>query len=344
MRFFFKNLLVAAFAVGLYSSCLASSIDVKARLDSVNIVMGGMTHMKVVVSQPKGVKGSFTLLSRIGDNGIIPVCGDSVEFRAPASIDTVENAGRLSITYAIPVQSFDSGYYRLPELEFISGRDTAKSKNLYLKVIPVPASASDPINDYASVAPPENPSVFDWIPDWMVDFWWLVILVILVLAGSILLWKRYRKEGHLLPKKPEPTPYEKAVKALAALKEKKLWEQGMEKEYYTELTDILRVYLHGRFGINAMEMTSRQILASISRNDEIKDNRPYFKQILDMADFVKFAKVRPLPDDNVLAYENARNFVEQTKPRPAEIQDGHPDSKSDVVKSGVNSSTKGGKG
>ncbi len=90
----------------------------------------------------------------------------------------------------------------------------------------------------------------------------------------------------------------------------------MEKEYFTELTDVLRVYLFGRFGINAMEMTSRQILGALKNNKETRDKRDYIRQILNMADFVKFAKVRPLPDDNIASFENALKFVEETKPLP----------------------------
>ena len=128
--------------------------------------------------------------------------------------------------------------------------------------------------------------------------------------------RRYKKVGHILPQKPVPTPYEEAMTALRQLKAKGLWEQGLEKEYYTELTEILRHYLYRRFGINALEMTSRQILHCLSGNPETKDKRAYFRKILDMADFVKFAKVRPLPDDNVASYDNAVRFVEETKPVP----------------------------
>lgn len=79
-----------------------------------------------------------------------------------------------------------------------------------------------------------------------------------IIAAIVYALQRYRKEGHILPKKPEPTPFENAMNSLRCLKEQKLWEQGMEKEYYTDLADILRNYLNGRFGINAMEMTSRK--------------------------------------------------------------------------------------
>ena len=63
-----------------------------------------------------------------------------------------------------------------------------------------------------------------------------------------------------------------------------------------------------------MEMTSRQILSSLSANKDTKEQRPMIRQILNMADFVKFAKVRPLPADNIASYENAVKFVEETRP------------------------------
>ena len=63
-----------------------------------------------------------------------------------------------------------------------------------------------------------------------------------------------------------------------------------------------------------MEMTSTQIMQQIRSNDDTKTSAPVMKQILEMADFVKFAKVRPLPDDNQKAFANAVTFVESTKP------------------------------
>lgn len=310
---FLKILLLSVMTAGISSSLFASA-TVQARLDSVNLLMGKMTTLHLSVTQPKGAKGSFPILGRIRDNGIIPVCGDSVELRAPSKIDTVETGNSMTVNYDIPLQAFDSGYYRLPEFAYVSGKDTVFSKSLAIKVVPVLAEADTPIHDYASVSGPENPSIFDHVPDWVIDYWWILLIALLAAAVAFYAVRRYRSQGSLLPKKPEPTPYEAALSSLRVLKEKKLWEQGMEKEYYTELTDILRHYLFRRFGINAAEMTSRQILAALKKNKETADKRVYFRQILDMADFVKFAKVRPLPDDNVKSYDNALRFVEETRP------------------------------
>jgi len=310
----------------------ASQTLVTAKLDSTILMMGRMTHMKLSVDQNKGAKGVFPLFSQIKENGIVGLCGDSVELRTPIKADTSEKAGRWHIEYTVPVQSFDSGYYKLPEIAFVIGRDTALSNSVALKVVPVVADANMPIDDYANVSDPENKSIFDVVPDWILDYWWLLLVFLFVIAAFIYVWMRYRKDGSILGKKPEPTPYEVAVAGLRELKAKKLWEQGMEKEYFTDLTDILRVYIYGRFGINAMEMTSRQILGALKNNKETRDKRDYIRQILNMADFVKFAKVRPLPEDNIASYDNAVRFVEETKPLPP----AEDDNKSNEVKVAAN--------
>lgn len=315
----FKKIVIAvAAALMTTASSVAAPLHVSAELDSTVLIMGHQTIMRVTVNQAKGEKGNFPLFRQIKENGIIGVCGDSVELRAPVRIDTIEKDGRLKIDYQIPVQSFDSGFYNLPELEFAIGKDTVRSQSLHLKVVPVLVDAETPIIDYANVSDPENPSIFDSVPDWMIDYWWIILILLLAIAAFVFAWVKYKKDGSLLPKKPRPSPYEVAIASLESLKSQKLWENGLEKEYYTDLTDILRKYMYGRFGINAMEMTSRQILGAMKSNKELKDKRNYIRQILNMADFVKFAKVRPLPDDNIESFDNALKFVKETKPVPVE--------------------------
>lgn len=316
---------------------------VKATLDSSVMVMGKMRVLQLMVEEPKNANGHFPLFKQLQERGYASVCGDSVELRAPAHIDTIDMGSQRRIVFAVPVQSFDSGAYALPEIEYVVGKDTARSNQVMLKVVPVAVGADDPIDDYAGTSDPEDPSFFDWVPDWVLDYWWLIILILLTVGVFVYGMRRYRKQGSLLPKKPEPTPYEEAVKRLRDLKGQKLWEQSMEKEYYTELTDILRRYLYRRFGINAAEMTSRQILAALSKNPETKDKRSYFRKILDMADFVKFAKVRPLPEDNITSYEDAVRFVEETKPVPVpEEETGQTNGKDKKTMSVKRLSKKGG--
>ena len=171
------------------------------------------------------------------------------------------------------------------------------------------------VHDITDVVDAEH-KLFDIIPDWVTITWPWILLAIALLALIIFVYLKWLRHGKLplVPvKKPVP-PYVLAIEKLNALQQKKLWQQGAEKEYYTQLTDILRGYLYGRFGINAMEMTTPQILAKISDTDEAKEFASFVNSVLKEADFVKFAKAKPAAPENELAFRNVREFVELTKP------------------------------
>ena len=108
-------------------------------------------------------------------------------------------------------------------------------------------------------------------------------------------------------------PYEEAMQALSELKGQSLWQNGQEKEYYSKITDILRHYINRRFGVEAMEMTTTQIL-DVLNHEDAKDAKSELKEILNAADFVKFAKFRPLADENEQVYRLATVFLDKTKP------------------------------
>ena len=316
-----KHILALVALIGVLTAH-GAGISVSARLDSVQMLMGRMNTLHLQVVQPEGRKGGFTIFSQAPADGYVTVCGDTVELRTSIARDTSSiGSGMVQIDWHVPVQVFDSGTYRLPQFVYVSDRDTARTTELSLKVIPVPVSADAQISDFAGPVSPKG-KLFDFLPDWMLDLWWLWLALLILIALFIIGMRRYRKQGGVvLRKKPAPDPYQVAMQRLDNLKSRKLWEQGMEKEYFTFLTDILREYLEKRFGINALEMTSSEIIASLSANPEVKEKRGYIREILDVADFVKFAKVRPLPADNISAFDNAVCFVEETKPAPADETD-----------------------
>ena len=288
---------------------------ITARMDSVSILMGKLGNIRLQVITEKNQAGRLSLFDEAErSKGYIGICSDSVELSSEIRIDTVEREGnRIQIDYDIPFQAFDSGTYTLPPFIYIAGKDSARSNELSFSVVPVKVTAEDQIAPYAPPMEPEGKRFYDFVPDWILDFWWIFLVIVFAIIAFMWGMNRFKKTGTILPSKPQPTPYEIAISELKALKEKKLWEQGHEKEYFTDLTDILRTYLFGRFGINAMEMTSRQIIERLN-NSDVKDKKEYIRQILSVADFVKFAKVRPLPADNIGAFENAVKFVEETKP------------------------------
>lgn len=326
-RYIFQFLISLTLLLAGGFQAKGAGVSISAKLDSVNIMMGSVNTLHIEVVEDEGVSGALSIFQKIDKSrGYVAVCGDSVELRTDFKIDTTRiGSGKIQLNYSIPVQAFDSGTYTLPRFKYQAGRDSAFSNALTFNVYPVNVTADDPIAGYAPVLQPDGKRFYDFLPDWLLDFWWIWLIIFLAICVFLWAMKNYKKTGiPFIAPKALPKPWEVALDALQRLKVKKLWEQGMEKEYFTDLTDILRVYLFERFGINAMEMTSRQIMEKIQQSD-LHDKKEYVKQILSVADFVKFAKVRPLPADSIAAYDNAVKFVEETIPEEKAEESSHPE-------------------
>jgi predicted transcriptional regulator len=151
----------------------------------------------------------------------------------------------------------------------------------------------------------------------------LFIVVGLLIMGLTFyaIWRYVKKERAqksqpVVKPKPKIKPHIIALKELEKLRQKKLWEQGRTKEYYTELTDIVRKYIDDQWEIGAMEMVTSEIL-DVLRNTEIHEEvLKRLQQAFTVADLVKFAKYTPLPTDHDMAFKDSKEFVERT----AEIQ------------------------
>ena len=307
MRYINKGILfiaiVLSFLQGTKLYAQQTLIDVS--IDSAAILIGEQTVLHLTITTDNG------------KNVIVPIPNDTlmtgVEVLNIAKADTtVIDNNRLLIKQDILVTSFDSSLYLLPPFKVIDQTDTIYSNQVALKVstIPVNIDKPDEFNDLKDT----------WDPPFVLADYYLLIYGVLFacflicLIGYIL--KRLRNRQSIIPfKKQEPKlpPFEMAMKELDEIKQQKLWQQGRNKEYYTLLTDTLRKYMVNRFGINAMEMTSGEILELIRLESEANSSYNSLKQILELADFVKFAKLHPLPDENELSLMNAYLFVNQTK-------------------------------
>lgn len=107
-------------------------------------------------------------------------------------------------------------------------------------------------------------------------------------------------------------PHQKAMTVIERLRKEKMNSSENQKEYYTQLTDALRQYIKERFGFNAMEMTSTEILDRLRENGD-QSMLDELKELFYTADLVKFAKYSTLLNENDMNLVNAINFIDQTK-------------------------------
>ena len=168
---------------------------------------------------------------------------------------------------------------------------------------------------------------FAW-EDWYVSIA-AALLFVPFLLTLIYLVKRIRDNKPIIRKvkvEPKLPPHQQAMKEIERIKSEKVWQKGQPKEYYTELTDTLRQYIKERFGFNAMEMTSAEIIDKLLETNDreaLSDLRVLFQT----ADLVKFAKHSPMMNENDANLLNAIDFINETKekedenakPQPTEI-------------------------
>jgi hypothetical protein len=143
----------------------------------------------------------------------------------------------------------------------------------------------------------------------------------LALAGAVVAllglvataWWIARRRERGVPAAPAPPAAETARRALRALEARGLVQTGEVKEYYAELSGIVRRYLEARFGVRAPEMTTEEFLLTTARGGALGTrHRALLSDFLRESDLVKFARHRPSLDDARRALEAAGRFVDET--------------------------------
>ena len=146
----------------------------------------------------------------------------------------------------------------------------------------------------------------------------IIILVLLFLIAKRILAHYGKSFSDIFKPAPPLPPHEIALRDLKKLHSERLWQEGNHKLYYSGLTDILRAYIAGQFGVGALEMTSDEIIEAMRGVEIPQKQKMDLTELLRDADLVKFAKAMPEAEANEAAYTMALNFVEQTMPQPEE--------------------------
>jgi hypothetical protein len=135
------------------------------------------------------------------------------------------------------------------------------------------------------------------------EWWWLWVLLAVIVAGGVALWLwKRRKVTTAAEVIVPPSPLEVALAALRRLREENL----PVDVFYTRLSNIVRQYIEGRFGLRAPERTTEEFLAEAALPEQhMKLLRPFLQE----CDLVKFAKFTPGEADRHRAFEAAEKFV-----------------------------------
>lgn len=282
-----------------------AQVQVVAKLDSAVILIGQQVNLKLDVTAPKGANVVFPTYER--SQYITPgVEVISQEEGKPVEVDGVE---KRSKTYVLT--SFDEKIYGIKGLNVSVNGKKYVPDMVALKVITMDVDTLHPEKFFPPKDVQDNP--FEW-SEWAPLFW-CALVVALLAAVLFYLVVRLKQNKPIITRiriiKKVP-PHQKALNAIDKLKREKMAASEDQKAYYTMLTDTLRQYIQERFGFNAKEMTSAEILQRLHETGD-RDMLDELTELFQTADLVKFAKYSTLLNENDLNLVNAVNFIDKTK-------------------------------
>lgn len=307
LRWLFLPLLMAA------GTAAEAQVTVDARIDSVELWVGEQTRVTLEVSTDAGSK---LTMPRIGAGDMLTPGVEVVEV-SKADTQRLDEGARRLVSQSYVVTSFDSALYYLPPLVVEVDGKEYQSENLALRVSSIPVDTVHADRFYG----PKGimPVPFSW-EDWSSVFGLSVLLLAWVL-GLAYLYIRYRDNKPVVKiakRTPRIPPHAKAMEEIGRIKAERVWAKEDSKEYYTRLTGILRTYMERRYGFNAMEMTSSEIIGRLLEEGtpgSLDELRTLFRT----ADLVKFAKYSTLIDENDANLVNAVEFINRTKTEGAGV-------------------------
>ncbi len=286
---------------GLFSQ----TISARAYTDKKNYEVGDYINYTIEISHNQDLKLFKPALAELANN---------IEVISADEPVVEETEGVKKIIYRFTISKYDSADVTVPPIPVIYqiGRDTTLyevlTNSVQFSVSTLPVVTSAEIKD---VKPPIV------IPMDILTIVLILLAILLLILLALYLYRRNqkkkkkkaaRKRVYIIP------PHVKALTELHALEDKKLWQQGLVKEYHSSITEIIRRYFEDRFKILALESSTTEILDQLTRVILPENIFKTVNDFLNNADLVKFAKYKPLPAVNEEMMNQAIDIVENTVP------------------------------
>ncbi len=305
---------ILSFFVTLISlNIFSQDVRVSAVLDSSKIRIGEQVKLDLYLSYDASQKGFHIEWPRIADT----ITG-KVEVISVSAIDTTipdkNNTSIIQQHQQILVSAYDSGYFVIPGFKFILNNDTNNvlyTQALMLEVHTVPTDSSfKKIKDIKTVFNEK----FNW--KWYVNYIYWGVGAILFIAAVIMItvyYTRKNSQKYIAPPKPKIPAHITALASLEKIKLDQIWKEGQIKEYYSSISDTVRLYIEERYEVNALESTTDEIMTAFRTQVVDQESKNKLQQLLQLSDLVKFAKMTPIEVENNFTLQNAFDFVNGTK-------------------------------
>lgn len=288
MKFKFIHTLALVLALFSYSLTAFNQVTIKATIDKNKIVIGEQVLLQLQVSVPQNN------LIRFFEIDTIP----HFEFIDKKKIDTVNTRQGTILTQQMVITSFDSGSFVIPSF-ILDSEAGLKTDSLPIDVGFAPFDRNADYNDIKDVKEVE-------LPDPPNNNWMYIAGAALLVLIIILLIVFRKKKKPMLAAIPGLSAYDNAMQQLQHLKK----QNPPDKLFYTALTEIFREYIFIKKGIQSTQPTTEELVLQLKDNGLPTDQFLQLSQSLRLSDFVKFAKYKPVLQENDLAFNTVKNSIE----------------------------------
>lgn len=275
-----------------------SEPSVNVKTDTTNIRIG--EQITYTISTPNNKEVIFPKLKNL--NGL--------EVAEELPVDTIKN--QLLKKYLIT--GFDSGAFYIKKQQVFIDSKAYFTDSLLVNVATIAVDTVKLAKHYVVKDLEEETYTF---AEWWYrskNYFYVGIAVVLFMIGLYFLFRK--KKEPVKEKKIVIPPYIEATKELKSLEQKQLWQNNKVKEYYSELTDIVRKYIGDELMIQALETTTDEMMSLLKTENKQqklgldKETLETLRDLLSQADFVKFAKQKPIEMEIKGHQSNASSIIE----------------------------------
>jgi hypothetical protein len=300
---FSAMILLAVLAVPVLAE---DGVEVTWTVDQSEMTVGDPVQLTLEVTHPAGYQV------------VIPKLEHSwgpfeVRSQSQASTEANDN-GTETTRQLIEVTLYDLGEFETPTLPLMIGDGSGQvmeelAPSVKLIVTPTLTENDNNLRDIKPQAGLDVPSVWPWIAG-------ALLAAVAAALGAWWLYRHMRGEpAFRLPRAVDNRPpWQVACDELARIEGLGLVEQGRFKEYYTLVTDCLRVYLEAQFDLRVLDRTTSELRLVLRRSELSADDARGFLDLFMDSDLVKFAKLTPDVREALQVAVEARQLVEATRP------------------------------
>jgi len=305
-----KTILILMATFALLGGLKAQNVEVEGKVNSTDVQVGKPFTLDLSLKVPYGWFVEW-------NDFAIDTLSEQIDIIKRSEVERTADAdSNVIVKQQLTLMTFDTGQIQVPPvaLTYAKSFDDPMRMQAFTEPIDLYATTMvvDTLQPYKPIvepiaAPIQMKEVYPWI---------LGVLLLALLAFGIWYWSKHRKvkvdENGNVVRGPVIPPYDKAVDDLKRLREEKPWQSGKVKEYFSSLTDIVREYIEGQFGVNAVEMTTDDILEEVKPLHFSKETYDKLKETMEVADLVKFAKYSASALESDTALNDMTEFVNES--------------------------------